>query len=147
LRNVVRTQTTGCIYFGHLRVTSNRLHVESPTVLQALFRQSPGSGVAIFIAALELQNTYMEYLEWADAEKTKGIEMLEKKYEDVLDLNSKEYDEAHQEVDEHQKAHFTCLDHYLDSFYLCNGKIMDTQEPINHTKLLRKWGYKFKHAV
>jgi hypothetical protein len=51
LRNVVRTQTTGCIYFGHLRVTSNRLHVESPTVLQALFRQSPGSSVAIFIAA------------------------------------------------------------------------------------------------
>ena len=55
LRNVVRTQATGCIYFGHLRVTSNRLHVESPTVLnpvlQALFRQSPGSSVAIFIAA------------------------------------------------------------------------------------------------
>jgi len=51
LRNVVRTQTTGCIYFGHLRVTSNRLHVESPTVHQALFRQSPGSSVAIFIAA------------------------------------------------------------------------------------------------
>jgi hypothetical protein len=24
---------------------------------------------------------------------------------------------------------------------------MDTQEPINHTKLLRKWGYKFKHFL
>ena len=69
------------------------------------------------------------------------------KYEDVLDLNSKEYDEAQQEVDEHQKAHFTCLDHYLDLIYLCNGKTMATQEPINHTKLLRKWGYKFKHFL
>jgi hypothetical protein len=32
---------------------------------------------------LELQNTYMEFLEWADAEKTKRTEVLEKKYEDV----------------------------------------------------------------
>jgi hypothetical protein len=31
--------------------------------------------------------------------------------------------------------------------HLCGGKIMDTQEPINHTKLLRKWGYKFKHFL
>jgi hypothetical protein len=30
----------------------------------------------------------MEYLEWADAEKTKRIEVLEKKYQDVLDLKS-----------------------------------------------------------
>jgi hypothetical protein len=30
---------------------------------------------------------------------------------------------------------------------LCNGKTMDTDEPINHTKLLRKWGYKFKHFI
>jgi hypothetical protein len=28
--------------------------------------------------ALELQNAYMEYLEWAGAEKTKRIEVLEK---------------------------------------------------------------------
>jgi hypothetical protein len=34
--------------------------------------------------------------------------VLEKKYQDVLDLNGKEYDEAQQEVDEHSKAHFTC---------------------------------------
>ena len=96
----------------------------------------------------ELQNKYMEYLEWADAEKTKRIEVLEKKYQDVLDLNSKEYDEAQQEVDEHQKAHFTCWFHYLDLMHLCHGKFMTTlQEPINHTKLLRQSGYTFKHFV
>jgi hypothetical protein len=33
----------------------------------------------------------------------------------------------------------TCWFHYLDLLHLCNGKFMDTQEPINHTKrLLRK---------
>ena len=95
----------------------------------------------------ELQNKYMEYLEWADAEKTKKIEVLEKKYQDVLDLNRKEYEEAQQEVTENLDAHLTCLDHYVDLWYLCCGKIMDTQEPINHTKLLRKSGYKFKHSV
>jgi hypothetical protein len=56
----------------------------------------------------------MEYLEWADAEKTKKIEVLKKKYQDVLDLNTKEYVEAQQEVDEHTNAHYTCLEHYLD---------------------------------
>jgi hypothetical protein len=61
----------------------------------------------------------------------------------VLDLNTREYEEAQQEVDENQKAHLTCREHYLDLFHLGNGKIMDTQEPTNHTKLLRKWGYKF----
>ena len=95
----------------------------------------------------ELQNKYMEYLEWADAEKTKKIEVLKKKYQDVLDLNTKEYEEAQQEVTENLDAHLTCLDHYVDLWYLCCGKIMDTQEPINHTKLLRKWGYKFKHFL
>ena len=97
---------------------------------------------------LELQSRYTKYLEWADAEKTKRIEVLEKKYQDVLDLNSKEYDEAQQEVDEHQKAHFTCLGHYLDLMHLCHGKFMTTlQEPISHTKLLRQSGYTFKHFV
>ena len=65
----------------------------------------------------------------------------------VLDLNGKEYDEAQQEVDEHSKAHLTCWFHYLDLLHLCNGKFMDTQEPINHTKLLRKSGFKFKHFL
>jgi hypothetical protein len=50
-------------------------------------------------------------------------------------------------VRENLDAHLTCLDHYLVLFHLCNGKIMDTEEPINHTKLLRKWGYKLKHFV
>jgi hypothetical protein len=96
----------------------------------------------------EQQNKYMEYLEWADAEKTKKIEVLKKKYQDVLDLNTKEYVEAQQEVDEHTNAHYTCLEHYLDSWHLCCGKFMENlQEPINHTKLLRKWGYKFKHFL
>jgi hypothetical protein len=58
----------------------------------------------------------------------------------VLDLNGKEYDEAQQEVEEHQKAHFTCPSITILTYglwHLCGGKIMDTQEPINHTKLLR----------
>ena len=65
----------------------------------------------------------------------------------MLDLNSKEYVEAQQEVDEHMNARYTCLDHYLDLWHLCCGKTMDTQEPINHTKLLRKSGFKFKHFL
>ena len=90
--------------------------------------------------------------ERSNAEKAKKIEVLEKenevlekKYQDVLDLNSNEYVEAQQQVDEQQKAHFTCLEHYLDLWHLCCGKFL--QEPINHTKLLRKWGYKFKHFL
>ena len=104
---------------------------------------------------LGLQDEYVKFLEWSDAEKAKKIEVLEKekeelekKYQDVLDLNGKEYDEAQQEVDEHQKAHFTCWFHYLDLMHLCHGKFMTTlQEPINHTKLLRQSGYTFTHFV
>jgi hypothetical protein len=40
---------------------------------------------AFYRRSVELNNTYMEYLEWADAEKTKRTEVLEKKYQDVLD--------------------------------------------------------------
>jgi hypothetical protein len=76
----------------------------------------------------------VEYLEWADAEKTKGINELEKKYQGMLDLNKKEYAEAQKEVVENLNAHLTCLDHYLDLFHLCNGKWCNGQEPINHTK-------------
>jgi hypothetical protein len=49
---------------------------------------------------LGLQDSYVKLLEWSDAEKAKKIKVLEKKkkYQDVLDLNSKEYDEAQQEV-------------------------------------------------
>jgi hypothetical protein len=43
---------------------------------------------------LELQSRYAKYLEWAESEKKKRIEVLEKKYQDVWDLNGKEYDEA-----------------------------------------------------
>jgi len=96
---------------------------------------------------LELQSRYMKYLEWAESEKTKRIEVLEKKYQDVLDLNGKEYDEAQQEVAENWNQYRTCWFHYLDLLHLCNGKFMDSQEPINHTKLLRKSGFKFKHFV
>ena len=89
----------------------------------------------------------MEYLEWADAEKTKRIEVLEKKYQDVFEKNSKEYDKAEQKVREYWNQYHTCWFHYLDLLHLCNGKFMDTQQPINHTKLLRKSGLKFKHFV
>jgi hypothetical protein len=82
---------------------------------------------------LGLQASYVKLLEWSDAAKAKKIEVLEKenevlknKYQDVLDLNSKEYVEAQQQVDEQQKAHFTCLEHaYLDLWHLCGGKLME----------------------
>ena len=111
---------------------------------------------------LGLQDPYAKQLEWNDARQVKKIEVLEKenevlkkKYQDVLDLNSKEYDEMSKEYDEAQQEvredwnqYHTCWFHYLDLFHLCNGKTMDTQEPINHTKLLRRaWGYKFKHFL
>jgi hypothetical protein len=47
---------------------------------------------------LELQSRYTKYLEWADAEKTKRIEVLEKKYQAVFEDNSKECDKAQQKV-------------------------------------------------
>jgi hypothetical protein len=32
--------------------------------------------------------------------------------------------------------------------HLCGGKAMENlQEPIDHTKLLGKWGYKIKHFL
>ena len=107
------------------------------------------------VPCLGLQDSYVNFLQWNDARQVKKIEALEKenevlkkKYQDVLDLNSKEYVEAHQLVDEAQDAHYTCLEHYLDLWHLCCGKFMENlQEPINHTKLLRKWGYKFKHFL
>jgi hypothetical protein len=55
--------------------------------------------------SLGLQDSYVKLLEWSDAEKAKKIKVLEKKYQDVLDLNSKEYDEAQQEVRENMDAH------------------------------------------
>jgi hypothetical protein len=37
-----------------------------------------------------------------------------------------------------QSSHMT----YLDLWHLCGGKFMENlQEPIDHTKLLGKWGY------
>jgi hypothetical protein len=77
----------------------------------------------------------------------KENEVLEKKYEGVFDLNSKEHDKAQQKVREYWNQYHTCWFHYLDLLHLCNGKFIDTQEPINHTKLLRKSGFKFKHFV
>jgi hypothetical protein len=47
---------------------------------------------------LGLQDSYAKWLEWSDSEKAKKIKVLEKKYQDVLYLNSKECDEAQQEV-------------------------------------------------
>ena len=52
-----------------------------------------------------LQDSYVKLLEWGDAAKAKKIEVLEKenevlekKYEGVFDLNSKEYDKVQQKV-------------------------------------------------
>jgi hypothetical protein len=77
---------------------------------------------------------------------TKQIER-EKKYQDVLDLNGKEYDEAQLLLAQRFNQYRTCWFHYLDLLNMCNGKLMDSPEPINHTKLLRKSGFKFKHFV
>ena len=80
---------------------------------------------------LELQSRYMKYLEWAESEKTKRIEVLEKKYQDVLDLNSKEYDEAQLLVAENWNQYRTCWFHYLDLLNLCNGKLIHGQPGAN----------------
>jgi hypothetical protein len=89
--------------------------------------------------SLGLKDAYVKPLEWSDAEKAKEIEVLEKKYEDVVDLKEifeKEYEKAQLKQFENQEAHLTCLDHYLDLFHLCNGTLRNGVEPINHTKLL-----------
>ena len=69
---------------------------------------------AFYERSLGLQDSYVKQLEWSDARHVKKNEVLEKenevlkkKYQDVLDLNMKEYVEAHQLVDEHMNAH--CL--------------------------------------
>jgi hypothetical protein len=49
------------------------------------------------------------------------------------------------QVAENCNQYRTCWFHYPDLLHLCNGKFMDTQEPINHTKLLRKSGFNCKH--
>jgi hypothetical protein len=94
---------------------------------------------------------WSSYLEWSDAcREGKGNRSAGKEISRCARSDhKKEFEEAQQEVVENQDAHLTCalLDHYLDLFHLCNGKFMDTQEPINHTKLLHKWGYKFKHFL
>jgi hypothetical protein len=86
--------------------------------------------------SLGLQDSYVKQLEWSDARQVKKIEVLEKenevlkkKYQDVLDLNTKEYVEAQQEVDEHMNAHYTCLEHHLDLWHLCCGKFMEDLHP------------------
>jgi hypothetical protein len=89
----------------------------------------------------------VEYLEWADAEKTKRIKELKKQYQDVLDDNKKDFEWMHQEVNKNQNEFLTCWEHHLDLLHLCNGKFMDNREPINHTKLLHNSGYNFKDFV
>jgi hypothetical protein len=67
-------------------------------------------------------------LEWTDAEKAKGIE--------VLDLNYKEHVGAQQGVPEYEgKTYHICVR---------ASKFMENvRGPINHTKLLRESGFKF----
>jgi hypothetical protein len=55
--------------------------------------------------SLGLHDSHVKFLQWSDARQVKKIEVLEKenevlkkKYQDVLDLNSKDYVEAQQEV-------------------------------------------------
>ena len=103
---------------------------------------------------LGLQDAYVKFLEWSDAEKAKKIEVLgkekeelKKQYQDVLDDNKKDFEWMHQEVNKNQNEFLTCWEHHLDLLHLCNGKFMDNREPINHTKLLHNNGYNFKDFV
>jgi hypothetical protein len=97
---------------------------------------------------LELQSRYMKYLEWAESEKTKRIEVLKKENQELFEQNVRAYRKAQQRMREYWNQYHTCWFHYLDLLHLCsNGKFMDTQQPINHTKLLRKSGLKFKHFL
>jgi hypothetical protein len=93
----------------------------------------------------------VEYLEWADAEKTKRTKELKKKYQDVLDLNSKEYHEAWQEVRENWSQYNTCWFHGSTTWtcWVCVSTASSWHPGANktHAKLLRKSGYKFKPAL
>jgi hypothetical protein len=78
---------------------------------------------------LGLQDSYVKQLEWSDARHVKKNEVLEKenevlkkKYQDVLDLNSKEYVEAQQEVDEKVNPGQKLLQFaFWDNFLGCRG--------------------------
>ena len=62
---------------------------------------------AFYDRPLGLQDAFVKFLEWGDAEKAKKIgvlekekEELEKEKEELLDLNQKEYAEAQKRVPE-----------------------------------------------
>jgi hypothetical protein len=57
----------------------------------AFYKRAPGDAERNVERILGLNNAYIEHLEWVDAEKTKRTKELENKYQDVLDLNRKEY--------------------------------------------------------
>ena len=75
---------------------------------------------------LGLQDAYVKFLEWSDAEKAKKIEVLgkekeelKKQYQDVLDDNKKDFEWMHQEVNKNQNEFLTCWEHHLDLLHLC----------------------------
>jgi hypothetical protein len=47
---------------------------------------------------VEIYERHVKLLEWSDAEKAKRTEVLETKYQDVLDLCHEDHVEAQQEV-------------------------------------------------
>jgi hypothetical protein len=86
------------------------------TRLEAQKLELAEEAATFYRRSLGLHGAYVEYLEWSDAEKTKRIRVLEKQYayQDVCDLNTKEYDGAQKEVYECQGKYEACVEHHQD---------------------------------
>ena len=96
--------------------------------------------------SLDLQGMYVAILEWREKVLEKKNEVLEKQSQEWRDLNTKEYEEAQDEVDKAVAKEHNLLEHYLDLLHMCQGKLMvhDEDAKINHTALLAEYGFKFK---
>jgi hypothetical protein len=96
---------------------------------------------------LVLQSRYLKYREWADSGTTRRSEVRTEGNQKLGERGIRQRRQAQQRMREYWNQYHTCWFHYLDLLHLCNGKFMDTQQPINHTKLLQKPGLKFKHFL
>jgi hypothetical protein len=101
--------------------------LEPPKRLRAEGQSRAEEKAAFYERPCDLNGLFQKYLEWANAEKTKGIEVLEtekeeleKKYQDVLDDNIKDFEWMYLEVDKNQNGFLTCWEQHLDLLHLCN---------------------------
>jgi hypothetical protein len=93
--------------------------------------------------SLDLREGYVAFLEWREKVLEKR---LEKQSQEWQDLNTKEWNEAHDEKDKAVAKEHNLIDHYLDLLHMCQGKLMvhDEDVKINHTALLAEYGCRCK---